>query len=106
MKTLTVEQRQNISVDTMKEYAAATSNRIMIRTYKDGCSRDNWRSTTEQEAKLIYGIVYGALHNIRYGRDIQATADAAEFIAMQLLPDNANGYDTIYIPIKRFFGEM
>lgn len=109
-QVLSVEIRRDITTEELKEYAAETARSIVIRYTVNGNSDDRRRDTTPEEADAIERIIYGALLNIRYGRDIQATADAAEFIGMQFLPGagsscdepHTNTYDTIYLPIKRW----
>ena len=110
MEVLSVEIRRNITTEELEEYAAETARSIVIRYTINGNSDDRRRDTTPEEADAIRRIIYGALLNIRYGCDISATANAAEFIGMQFLPGaggsyeepHANTYDTIYLPIKKW----
>ena len=102
--------RGKITEEEMKSFSAEAARSIVIRYTIDGNSEDRRRDTTQEEADVLRRIIYGALLNIRSGRDIQATADAAEYIAMQFLPGagnrydepHANSYDTIYLPIKKW----
>ncbi len=110
METLSVEISSQIATEELEQFAAETARSIVIRYTVNGNSDDRRRDTTPEEADAIHRIIYGALLNIRYGRDIQATADAAEFIGMQFLPGagssiddpHTNTYDTIYLPIKNW----
>ena len=107
MEILSAEIRSQITTAEMEQFAAEASRSIVIRYSINGNSDDRRRDTTPEEADIIN---FGALCNIRHGRDIQSTADAAEFIGMEFLPGagssydqpHANSYDTIYLPIKRF----
>lgn len=107
---LSAEVRKQITHEEMEQFARETARTIVIRSTINGNSNDVRRDTSLEEADAIRRIIYGALCNIRYGRDIQATADAAEFIGMQFLPGTdsncdepyTNTYDTIYLPIKRW----
>lgn len=106
--------RVKITTDELKDYAAESARSIVIRHIVNGNSDDCRRDTTPEEAKTIERIIYGALLNIRSGRDIQATASAAEFIGMQFLPGaggaydepHTNTYDTIYLPIKKWVKQI
>ena len=110
MEILNEKIRAQLTSEELKEYAAEAARSIVIRFTVNGNSDDRRRDTTPEEADAIERIIYGALLNIRYGRDIQATADAAEFIGMQFLPGADSGYDdphtniydTIYLPIRKW----
>ena len=93
----------NPSPELYKEaeaYAAAVSEKVVIRTYISGNSSDDARETTDDEKKVLFALINGALHGILYqhGAAAQSVADAAEFMLMNLIPD-ANTYDSVYLPI-------
>ena len=83
----------------LKEIARDISGSIVIRNYIDGNSHDTHRKTTASEKEIIYNIAYGAMLAYGYRGDIQSILDTAEFTLKQFLPE-ANGYDTIYIPLR------
>lgn len=95
----------------IKEYATECSKTIVIRTYSNGSSKDTRRKTTKKEAEILYSLISGALLSIRFHdgsndarghkQTVQTAADTAEFISHGLLP-SANGYDSVYLPIKSF----
>ncbi len=95
MRVLSEKVRAKITDAVIAEYAKFRA---------DGYYR--YDSFTTEHHKILSGIISGALQNIRYGRDIQATADAAEFIAMHLLDgleiggEKINFADAVYWPIK------
>ncbi len=91
----------------LRELATAISQRITIRTYKNGNSDDNTRPTKTKEKEIIFNIAYGALLGIncndrnRNSDEIaQAIIDTAEYTVNRFLPD-CNGYDTLYCPLKK-----
>ena len=110
MEILNEKIRAQITEEELKEYAAESSRSIVIRYTVNGRSDDRRRDTTLEEAAVIERIIFGAMINISYGRNIKTTADAAEFIGMQFLPGagrsynepHTNSYDTIYLPIKQW----
>ena len=84
----------------LKEIARDIAGSIVIRDYVNGSSRDTHRETTEPEKEIIRNVAYGAMLAYRWrGRDIQSILDTAEFTLDLFLPE-ANGYDTIYIPLR------
>lgn len=95
-----------------KDYARGISSYVTIRTYSygdNGTSYDDTRTSTESEAKAIYGICLAAM--LAYGRrkdaDLHSILDTAEFAGHFLISDeeNVNCYDTIYIPLQKVMGE-
>lgn len=82
-------------------YADDKAKTIVIRSYENGNSKDERRSTTEPERKIISDIIFGGLLAIKSGADIQSVKDACEYIGKLQIPE-MNGYDTIYIPIGDF----
>lgn len=91
----------------LKEIAEAMSETVMIRTYENGNSNDTRRKTTKKEKDIIYNVAYGALLGMNWGEDVrsselaaQAIIDTAEFTINRFI-SNCNGYDTMYIPLKR-----
>lgn len=108
IEVLSPEVRAAITSEEIRAYATEASTHVMIRDYIHGTSYDFWRETNLEESAILKKILIGALDNIRYGRGVQETADAAEFIAIQFFadwPDECNTYDTIYLPIKRWCKE-
>lgn len=85
----------------LKEAARDIAGSIVIRQYDErGNSSDIRRATTEIESEIIRKIAYGAMLAYRWrGRDIQSILDTAEFTLDLFLPE-ANGYDTIYTPLR------
>ena len=105
------KMREYKTESELKEIANKISDTIMIRTYENGNSYDNRRNTTTIEEAIIYKIAYGALLGLNYGDDCrksrfaeQKIIDTVEFIIDQFIPD-CNGYDTIYLPLKKAIRE-
>jgi len=99
------------SEQELKEYAEKQAETIVIRNYKNGCSSDNRRKSTEEEKKIIGSIIFGGLLSIRWGHkssnEINAILDTCEFIGnlqmRELVNDGEmNGYDTIYLPLQNW----
>lgn len=89
------EKREVKTEAELKEIAEAMSETIMIRTYENGNSNDTRRKTTKPEKAIIYKIAYGALLALNHG-----IVDSAEYTIDLFIPE-CNGYDTIYIPLKK-----
>ena len=102
----------------LRTIAEQISEHITIRTEANGCSHDEQRKTTPEEAHIIYHLVYGALLAMNWGEQVrmskvmpQAIIDATEFQCDLLLRDllncgeECNGYDTIYCPLQRALRE-
>ncbi len=104
MKFITTE-------NNIKDYAMECAKTIVIRTYENGSSKDTRRKTTGKEEKILSNIIAGALYTVLFysgsndervhKQTLQHAADTAEFISHGLLP-SANGYDSVYLPIKSF----
>lgn len=99
--------REHKPESELKQIAESISDTIMIRAYENGNSIDTRHKTTALEKEIIYKIAYGALLALNYGTDVRASRlaeqsiiNAAEFQIGLFLPD-CNGYDTIYIPLKK-----
>lgn len=99
--------RQHKSETELKEIAASIAEEIVIRTYHGGNSEDTRRKSTEEEKQIIYKIAYGALLGLNWGEDCRSSRlaeqkiiDTAEFMIGQFIRE-ANGYDTIYLPLKK-----
>ena len=105
--------RKHMSEIALKEIAKGISERIAIREYDNGNSRDTWRETDEQEANAIFTVAYGALLSLNWGEDArgkipavaQGIIDTAEFTLDLLIRpihgEECNGYMTIYCPLKK-----
>ncbi len=82
--------------------AAEISASIVIRSRdNNGCSHDTRRPTTPAERAKLRAIVSGALVAASMTTDSKerrGIADAAECIAIEMLPD-CNGYSTVFCPL-------
>ncbi len=101
------EIREHKSETILKAMAEKISQSIMIRNYVNGNSNDTRRKTSSVEQEIIYKIAFGALLGLNYGEKVrsnrdmeQAIVDTVEFIIGEFIGD-CNGYDTIYIPLKK-----
>ena len=91
------------SESEMKAYAQEKSKSIMIRTYDEHGSNDKRVKATKRQRDIVAATIYGALLTVNQTPTaLQSAKDTAEMIADLLLPE-INGYDTVYIPIERFF---
>lgn len=99
--------RNHLTESELKAIAEDIAQNITIRTYADGNSDDSTRESTGAERDIIYKIAYSALLGLNWGENTrgekdnstQAIIDSAEF-ALDLFIPSANGYDTIYNPLK------
>lgn len=103
--------RKYLEPDMLKFMAEQMAKNITIRTYDRGDSKDEKRSATNDEQKIIYNIAYGALHTLNYGKQMrfskdmaQAVIDNAEITLDLFIPD-CNGYDTMYCPLQAIIKE-
>lgn len=101
------EVREHKTESELKAMAQEMASTIVIRTYHGGNSKDTRRTPTPSESEAIYKVAISALLGLNWGEDVrssrlaeQAIIDTAEFAINQFI-DNVNGYDTIYIPLKR-----
>ena len=101
------EVRQHKPEAELKEIAEGISQEVVIRTYENGNSRDTRRKAIVKEKAIIYRVAYGALLGLNWGEDCRSSQlaeqkiiDTAEFTIGLFIPD-CNGYDTIYIPLKK-----
>lgn len=99
--------RDHMTEEELRTWARDIAGSIMIRTYDNGNSNDTRRTTTTKEYEIIFKIAFGALLGLNYGEDTrrsrereQAIIDSAEFTLDLFIPE-ANGYDTIYNPLRR-----
>lgn len=109
--------RKPLDWKTLKEQAEKYSEEIMVREYNNGASVDTRRKSTEQEKEIIFNVLYGALHGLNWGDECrrnrkmeQAICDTAEFIIDNFINKEkfgieCNGYDTIYIPLKKILAD-
>lgn len=92
--------------EELNAIASEISQYITIRTYENGCSKDEKRKALKKERETIYKIVRPALGilNEFTTRNEKSVARAvlltAELTADYMLP-NVNGYDTVYLPLFR-----
>lgn len=90
----------------LAKMAGESARSIVYRFYDDGNSRDERRDSTSEEWETLQRVIYGALLAIRWRDDAAQTAlDTAEYIGDLLLP-GINGYDSIYLPIKKILREL
>ena len=101
------EVRAHKPESELKEMAREMASTIMIRIYHGGNSQDIRRTPTQAESEAIYKVAISALLGLNWGEDVrssrlaeQAIIDTAEFAINQFI-DGVNGYDTIYIPLKK-----
>ena len=85
----------------LREIAQEMSQKIYMR------SEDTFRQATEEESKVLYNVLYGALFTVNEtgnsftDRDKLIILHDAENIADNFFPD-MNGYQTVYLPLDRF----
>ena len=99
------EFAETYSETSLKVIATTIASEIVIRDYVNGSSRDTRRASTEYESAVILRIAYAAMvaYSHRESADINSILDMAEFALHQFIPE-ANGYDTIYIPLRKITG--
>lgn len=85
----------------LREMALEMSQKIYMR------SEDTFRQATEEESKVLYNVLYGALFTVNEtgnsftDRDKLIILHDAENIADNFFPD-MNGYQTVYLPLASF----
>ena len=92
------------------------SGTVVVRSFVNGCSRDDKRPATDNERAALRAVTLGALNQLNFNRVInrdveQATIDTAEWVLIALLApcdkivgpydEHVNTYDTIYLPLQR-----
>lgn len=92
------------------------SGTVVVRSFVNGCSRDDKRPAMDNERAALRAVTRGALNQLNFNRVInrdveQATIDTAEWILIALLApcdkivgpydEHVNTYDTIYLPLQR-----
>ena len=104
---MTAENRKHQPEKILKAQAEQYAAEIVIREYINGNSRDTRRLSTPEEKQIIFNVLYGALLGMNWGDEIRGSAqatdaiiNAAEFTICRFLP-NCNGYDTVYIPLRK-----
>ena len=70
----------------------------------DGNSEDIRRPSTPAEKSILEKLMRSALYAIRIGGDVQTALNAVEFAA-DLMIENLNGYDSIYLPLRKILKE-
>lgn len=97
------EFAQKYNSNQIDEIARDIAGSIVIREYIGGNSYDTRRESTPEEKSIIKNIARAAMVSYGYcsGENTSGTIlNTAEFMLHQFLP-NANGYDTIYIPLRK-----
>lgn len=109
--------REHKMESELKGMAFDISQRIAIRTYDGGNSRDEWRDADDAESRALFNIAFGALLTLNWGEDnrgrnsgaVQAIIDAAEFTCdlfiREIHGEECNGYMTMYCPLKKIVRE-
>lgn len=101
-----MKQFHYISMDEREELAKKIAQRITIRSYDEkGNSNDETRNTTDEEEKIIYNVVYGALgalNSAQTEKEEYQIANTAEWIINSFLP-YINGYISVYSEIRKMY---
>lgn len=105
-------KRKYKKFDQIQAMADELSSTIVIRTYDaNGNSHDVRRKPlTTEERENLRKVFYTALVTINRNRDVsevyyvQGVIDMAEFMIDKLIP-YVNGYDSMYLPLKRVVKE-
>ena len=91
----------------LRKMAAEIAENITIRTYVDGCSRDDRRPTTDAERDVLYKLAFSALLGLNHGETARqskiaedAIINAIEYTLVLSIPE-ANSYDSLYIPLRK-----
>ena len=107
-KEIEITTREYKTGGALKAKAEEIAENITERTYtENGSSNDETRKATKREKEILFKIAYSALHGLNWGETTrgskeatQAIIDAAEFAALQFLP-NCNSYMSMYIPLQQ-----
>jgi len=93
--------------EDIRKYSEEHSMYVVERSFENGRSEDIKREATEEERRLVFLAIAGALSAIRNGYDRRSVASAAEYFLIWSNPGAAdethiNTYDTIYNPVLDF----
>ena len=93
--------------EDIRKYSEEHSMYVVERFFKSGRSEDIKREATEEERRLVFLAIAGALSAIRSGYDKRSVASTAEYFLIWSNPAPANethinSYDTVYNPVLDF----
>ena len=93
--------------EDIRKYSEEHSLYVVERFFERGRSEDIRREATEEERRLVFLAIAGALSAIRNGYDRHSAASAAEYFIIWNNPGPAdeahiNTYDTVYNPVLDF----
>lgn len=70
----------------------------------DGNSEDIRRDSTPAEKSILDNLMLSALYVIRQGGNVDMVLSTVEYAA-DLMIENLNGYDSIYLPLREILKE-
>lgn len=100
------------SPDELKAIIGKFTGSLVERTYYrlgpngehipdiDGTSVDTRRPSTPAEKSILENLMRSALYTIRMGGDVQTALNTVE-LAADMMIENLNGYDSIYLPLRK-----
>lgn len=96
------EEFKKYTDNDLHNLADDISDNITIRSYINGNSKDIKRPSTKPEKEIISNIAFAALWAYRWrsNGNVDSILDTAEMALDMFIPE-VNGYDTLYIPLKR-----